>query len=899
MPRPRLLALALSVALASCGSPTATPPPTTPVAATTPQGAPPTTKPPSPPELRLPKVATPTHEQVELTIDPSTEDFSGRITTQLTIDQPLRTLWLNATEITVDDATITIGDQHVKATALPPVKNYLGLTFDRELPVGPATLTIAYRGKDHREDGDGIYTAKSGDDWYAFTQFESTDARQAFPCFDEPSYKIPWQLTIHTKAPLMVVSNTPVEKETPEANGMKAVRFVETLPLPSYLVAFAIGPFETVDAGKTRSGAPIRIVVPKGHTADVAYPAKTTKRILDGLEDYFGSPYPYPKLDALAVSVFNAGAMENPGLITYRESIIMTKPEEMTHAKQELYATVAAHEMAHQWFGDKVTMAWWDDTWLNESFASWMESKLIRQLEPTWDEDIAEVQAKSGVMGNDSLDTARVIRQPIVTASDIVNAFDGITYEKGEAVLTMIERWMTPDVFQKGVRAYIAKHAFKNATYDDFVAAMTEAAGKDEKPLFDSFVLQSGVPFVSVKLDCTTPSAPKLELAQRRYKPTGSKIDPNRTWNVPVCVKWGAGKTIGRDCTMLSQATGELPLSAKSCPAWVLPNEGELGYYRFLPQGDLLAHLDANTKSLTLAERVGLVSDVEALVTSGDVQTSVALQLVSQLSKDNNRHIVDASIGIVAGLDELVSDKLRPNYERFIRKLYQARARELGWASKPGEDENTKELRPSLLALVAGRGEDPQLIKQAIVLANKWLDDHKAVQPELVNTVLTIAARHGDQALFDRLHAAAKATTDRVERGRLLAAMGSFYDSKIEAQALAIMLTNEFELREGLTLMSGGFSDPRTRQATFELVKQHFDELMTRMPPAFRPFMAQLASIPCDSSKKADVQAFFTPKFANVDGGPRALAQALEELDLCWAQKQAQLPGVEAFLKAQ
>jgi cytosol alanyl aminopeptidase len=896
----RAFALATSAVLAACGgSPPAATTTTTTTASTTSAtpAAPPA--PPKPPELRLPRVATPTHEQVELTIDPNIEDFNGRITTQLHVDKPITTLWLNASEITVDEAVMTINGQAVKATALPAVKNYLGLTFEHELPVGDATLAIAYRGKMHRDDGDGIYTAKSGDDWYAFTQFESTDARQAFPCFDEPSYKIPWQLTIHTKAPLVVVSNTPVDKETPEANGMKSVKFVETLPLPSYLIAFAVGPFEAVDAGKTRAGGPIRIVVPKGHTADVAYPAKSTKRILDGLEDYFGSPYPYPKLDALAVSVFNAGAMENPGLITYRESIIMTKPEEMTRAKQELYATVAAHEMAHQWFGDKVTMAWWDDTWLNESFASWMESKLIVQLEPSWDEDIAEVQAKSGVMGNDSLDTARVIRQPIETANDIVNAFDGITYEKGEAVLTMIERAMTPDVFQKGVRAYIAKHAFKNATYDDFVGAMTEAAGKDMKPLFDSFVLQSGVPLISVKLDCTTAAAPKLELAQRRYVPTGSKVDPKRTWTVPVCVRWGGKGGSGRDCTTLTQPTGELALSAKSCPAWVLPNEGELGYYRFLPEGDLLTHLDANTKSLTLAERVGLVSDVQALVTSGDVQTSVALQLVQELSKDKNRHIVDASIGIVAGLDELVSDKLRPNYQRFIRKLYQQRAHELGWAAKPGEDQNTKELRPSLVGLVAGRGEDKDLVKQATELANKWLDDHKAVQPEMISTVLFTAARYGDQKLFDRLYAEAKKAKERPERVRLLAAMGAFYDPKIQAQALQIMLTDEFELREGLALMQSGFQDPKTRQTTFALVEQHFDELTNRLPVQFKPFMAQLAAIPCDASKKAEVSAFFTPKFATIDGGPRAVAQALEENDLCSAQKQAQLPGVEAFLKAQ
>ena len=514
---------------------------------------------------------------------------------------------------------------------------------------------------------------------------------------------------------------------------MKATRFAETKPLPSYLVAFAVGPFEAVDAGKTRSGAPIRIVVPKGRTGDVAYPVKSTKRILDALEDYFGTPYPYPKLDMLAVSVFNAGAMENPGLITYppgaaRDQARGHDPQPRgslrDHRRPRDGAPVVRRRGHARVVGRHVAERVIRDAgWRPRSSVSWS---------PTWDGDVELVAVRSGVMGQDSLDSARQIRQPIVTANDIANAFDGITYEKGEAVLTMIERAMTPAVFQQGVRTYLAKHAFGNATYEDFVAAMTEAAGKDEKPLFDAFVLQSGVPLVSVTLACAKGAPPTLQLAQRRYKPTGSEIDPKRTWQIPMCVRWGAGGKTGRDCTTLAAATGELALSAPSCPNWVLPNEGELGYYRTLPEGKLLDQLLAHTKALTMPERVGLIGDLEALVNSGDVAPGVALKLVADLSKDKSRHLVDASIGIVAGIDDMVPDALRPNYERLIKKLYQARARELGWHAKPGEDDNTKQLRPQLLGLVANLGRDPELIKQATELAWKWLDDHKAIQPELV-----------------------------------------------------------------------------------------------------------------------------------------------------------------------
>jgi alanyl aminopeptidase len=888
----------LCALLVACGhaSTPATPPPPD---KATPASPPVAETPPTPPELRLPDGARPTHEDVELTIDPATEDFTGKITTALELTKPTKVLWLNADELTVEDAQITIGGARVTAKAITPKKGYLGLVFDRELPAGAGILSIAYRGKMHRNDGDGIYTAQEGGDWYAFTQFESTDARQAFPCFDEPSFKIPWRVTLHTKKPLVALSNTQIEKETDEPGDMKATVFAETKPLPSYLVAFAVGPFEAVEAGKTRTGAPIRIVVPKGRTGDVAYPVKSTARILAALEDYFGSPYPYPKLDMLAVSVFNAGAMENPGLITWQQSLLLTKPEDMTRNREEAYAVTAAHEMAHQWFGDEVTLAWWDDTWLNESFASWMEAKVINQLEPTWDGDVELVAVKSGVMGQDSLDSARQIRQPIATANDIANAFDGITYQKGEAVLTMIERAMGPDVFQKGVRLYLTKHAFSTATYTDFVAAMTEASGKDQKPLFDAFVLQSGVPLVSVNLACAKGAAPKLELAQRRYKPTGSEIDPKRTWQIPMCVRWGAGAKTGRDCGTLAAATGELALSAPSCPDWVLPNDGELGYYRMLPQGKLLDQLLAHTKALTLPERVGLVGDIEGLVNSGDVQPSVALQLVADLSKDKNRHMVDASLGIISGIDDMVPDKLRANYERLIKKLYQTRAHELGWRSKPGEDDNTKQLRPQLLGLVANLGKDPELIKQATELAWKWVDDHKAIQPELVGTALGVAARNGDQKLFDRLHADAKKTTDRQERARLLAALSQFSEPKILAQAMALALTDEFELREGMGLLFGGFTERKNRDAAYAFVTSHFDDIAKKLPSMYRAYMAFTFVALCDASKKDEIVAFFKPKIDAFDGGPRVMTQAIEQLELCSAQRKARTPGVVAFLQKQ
>ena len=844
----------------------------------------------TPPTLRLPATVKPVNNVAELSIDPATEVFTGSITIDIEASAQLDVLWLNANEIEIDDAKID-------DVATKPVyeKQVVGLVPAKAIAPGKHTVRIKYRGKMTKNDGDGIYTAQEAGDWYAFTQFESTDARRAFPCFDEPSFKVPWQITIRAPKDLVALSNTPAESEKVEGT-QKVTTFAQTPPMSSYLVAFAVGPFDFVDAGKSRNGTPVRIVVPKGRGADAGYPAKVSLELMNLLEDYFGQPYPYKKLDHVAVSVFNAGAMENPGLITYRQALILTKPDEMTLQKQQSFAVTAAHEIAHQWFGNLVTLAWWDDVWLNEAFATWMEAKIVDKWKPEWDGPVHMLESKSRVMGQDSLDSARTIRQPIESHGDIETGFDGITYAKGEAVLTMIERTIGPDVFQAGVRAYMKKHAWGNATYFDFVAAMTEAAGKDMRPIFDSFVLQSGVPRVSFELSCT--GAPKLALAQKRYAPTGSKIDPNRTWQIPICVRWGAGKETGKSCTVLDKPAGELALDAKKCPDWVMTNDTGLGYYRSEPKGKLLDGLLARAdKVLSLPERVWLISDVNALVAAGDVKNGVALSLVEKLAKDKSRHIVDASIDVVAGIDEMVPDNMRANYERLIKKLYRARALELGFTAKKGESDDTKQLRPTLLGLVAGEGRDAGLIKEATALAWKWLDDHKAIEPEVTGTVLAIAARYGDQKLFDRVYADAKKAKDRQERQRLLRMLGAFSDPKIVQQAMTIAIGDDFELRDAMGLLQGGMGDRATREAAYKFMQDNFDKISAKLPEPYRPYMAYTFVALCDDSRKAEAEKFFRPRIEKLDGGEHVMKQALEAMSLCAAGRKAQAPGVIAFLK--
>jgi alanyl aminopeptidase len=853
---------------------------------------------PAPPAFRLGDTVVPVRYSAELTVVPEKDDFSGVIDIDLIIRQSTQVIWLNANGLTVERASLDIKGQTLTARPVPQKADFVGFAFDQPVAPGPAKLHIAYRGLINSRASAGLFKNKVGDDWYVYTQFESTDARSAFPCFDEPSFKVPWQITLRVKPGDMALSNTPELSET-ESGGMKVVRFAETRPLPSYLVAMAVGPFEAVDAGKAGSRqVPLRIITPRGMADRAKYAAEVTPQLLTVLENYFGIPYQYPKLDSIAVPLFG-GAMENPGLITYGETLILAKPSEDTLSRQRGFASVAAHEMAHLWFGDLVTMAWWDDLWLNEAFATWMSEKVLEQWKPEWHTDVTDAASRQAAMGTDSLVSARKIRQPIVSKDDIANAFDNITYGKGAAVIYMFEHWIGPDVFQKGVRRYLTQHADGNATARDFLAAQTAAAGRDIAPAFSTFLDQAGVPFLTVDLNCAG-QTPRLALQQRRFLPLGSKPPAPQVWQIPVCARWEGG----RECVLFTQDSGAPTLNtAQGCPAWLMLNAGQAGYYRSLYGGGMLSRLLAdNGKHLSAIERVGVLGDVRALMRGGELPAAEALNIVPEFANDPTRQVVSTTIGIVESIGfNLVPENLRPNYQRFIRKVYGARAHELGWTAKPGESDDVRLLRPQIVSLVANEGEDPDLIAQARDLANKWLVDRAAVQPDMVGVVLDTAAQHSGRELYDRLLAELRKTKDRRLRGQILNAMGSFRDPAIVKANFNLLLSGEIDPREGLGLLFGPLGDPKTRALPFELVRANYDQLSARLPTRsdadYRAFLPTVAEAFCDAGHRNEVEAFFKDRAPKTVGGPRILSNTLEQIDQCVAIRKAQEPSAEAFLR--
>jgi cytosol alanyl aminopeptidase len=856
-----------------------------------------------PPTLRLGEEIRPVQYAAELTLVPGATTFGARIDIDVTLAKPASRIWLNASDLTIEEATVTDGGRSQTATVEPGNDDFMGLSVAREIPAGAATIHIRYRGKISARNSAGVFQGKDGGETYLYTQFESTDARRAFPCFDQPEFKTPWQLTLHVRRSDRAFSNTPPVSETAEPEGMKRVVFGQTRPLPSYLVAAAVGPFEVVEAGTAgRNRVPVRIIVPKGKTTWAKYAAEVTAGIVERLENYFGIPFPYEKVDNVGIAV-NAGfAMENAGMVTYDQNIILCDPAIDTIGRQRMYASVAAHELAHQWFGDLVTTAWWDDIWLNEAFATWTSSKILAEWKPEWNSRVSDLGGKFGAMGTDSLVNARQIRQPITSQNDISNAFDGITYEKGSAVIRMFESWMGEGQFQKGVHAYLTRYAYKSARVNDFLDSVASAGRPQLTRAFSTFLEQPGFPEISVELKCD--GAPRVQLSQTRYRPTGSTGTQAQIWQTPVCVRYPSASGPQSECFLLDKSSAEFPLSkAAGCPAYVNANANAAGYYVAAYQGDLLTKLTAQASSLSTAERLSLLHDLTAVAGAGHAKISAALEVAQSFADAPERQISEQVRSLLAGARRLLPAELMPNYERYVRKLFAARAVALGWSSRAGEDDDTRLLRTSLVPFVASQGHDQDLAAEARRLADGWLKDRKGVDADMLSAVLSTAAASGGQDFFDALLGALKATGDPQQRQILVNALGSFRDPKILQQSLALLLDPDLDVRETFGLLFNGLGNRRTERLPFDFLKANYDAIVGRFPNAagtdFRAFLPGVGGWFCDETSRQEFVAFFQDRVKDYIGGPRRYAQWLEGIRLCEARRSLQGEDLAQFFARQ
>ena len=855
---------------------------------------------PTPPPMRLATDVQPKAYALALTLDPAQPRHSGVVDIDVQLRQPSARIRLHAKDLTVQQAWAELGARRLDARLRPLDASSIELYWPKPLPAGPARLTLHFSGTLQDKDVYGLFRQQDAGRWMAATQFESTGARLAFPLFDEPGWKVPWALTLTVPDGLQAVANMPLAQETAARPGWKTLRFETTPPLPSYLLAFAVGSFDIVDAGLSHPAAsaqapatspfnptPLRFITLAGRGAEAAFAAASTGAIVQRLEAFFDQPHPYPKLDSLALPVtVGFDAMENAGLITYASTVMLAPPGGETPRFRRDYVAIAAHELAHQWFGNLVTMAWWDDLWLNESFASWLGDRITHELQPGWGFDSAAVAARRDAMRTDRLQSSRRIAEPVRSDDELANVWDSITYQKGQAVLAMVEQWLGPERFRGGVRRYIARHAWGSATAADFSAALAV----DDPALPDalrSFTHQPGIPRVAVAILCDA-GPPRLRLRQTRLLALGSTAaataDAAR-WQVPMVIRTPGGSS----GLILAEPEQEHRLPDADCPAWVQANAGGLGYYRpvYAPGG--LAALLAQP-GLPVAERLAALDDAQGLAEAGDLPLDDLLALAESQAGHADRRVVEQAAAVLAAARPLIAPDRQAAYAARWQRALGERARSLGWLPRPDDTEDSSLLRASLLPRLAELGQDEALRGQAAEIARRWLADRSSLPIAQREAVLQAAALGGDAGLYADLQTALLASSDRPERQDLLQALGHFRDPALAERARQLLLNPQLDIREARgPLMRAQAADTATRLDLLRFVQTRHAALVQRLgrdEPAWLPSPFGRA---CSADEAQQIEAVFAPQAARFMGGQRALAQALESVRLCTAWREATL----------
>ena len=865
-------------------------PVTPPVLLAAPVDAPPAQVASDVPALRLPKTFVATGYTATLTIDPAKPRFTGRVVLAGTITEATSVVWLHAKGLEFSGVT---------AAGTPPTltrhgDDLIALRVETPLQPGPWTVTFDYTGPLDPLNTVGAFVQKVAGASYVYTQLEALYARRVFPCIDEPDSKVPWQLTLEVPKTNIAVSNTPVVRET-DGGSMRRYEFAKTKPLPSYLVAFGVGPFDVVDAGKTKSGVPVRVVTLRGRGPDAAYAAETTARVLDLLETWFGTPYPYEKLDLLTVPLaIGFGAMENAGLVTFVESIILFDPKTIGWMQRRTFINIASHELAHQWFGDLVTMTWWDDLWLNEGFATWLATKIAGKFDPTWQIELGAVSDRNWALEIDSLVSARRVRQPIQQVDEIEAAFDGITYDKGAAILAMFESYVGADVFQRGVREYVKSRAYGNATSADFVGALSAAAKSDLAPAFSSFLDQVGAPQLDTRLVCDK-AGPRMELEQQRHVAPGSPTPPAQTWQLPVCVAYDKGGKRATACTLLTETTGMLPLPAKTCPRWVVPNLEGRGYYRVrYTQQQAQGLRDEAWPQLTAAEQLAVFSDVQTSIHARARRLPLALTLsfVPKLLAKPNRFTVSEALSTSLAVDRLVPTDLADKYAHYMRATFGPGAAKLGLVTAVKDTLDDEATRHSLVSAVAWHGREPELVAKAIELISNWRD-----LPASVRVLVLQIAVDADANIASKIMRDVRSERDRTRRSEMLAALGSQRDPKRYEAALELIFDPALDPRESMAMMWSS-SVEATRAVAERFLRVNEAKLLASLPddPVLGVRFASVLSDSCDAAKRDEAKAYALAHYGKRSGGDLPIVRVFEAMDQCIAARELTVPQLRGWL---
>jgi aminopeptidase N len=840
---------------------------------------------------RLPEVAAPENYKLTFTPDLEKATFEADETISVRVLKPTSEITLNAVDIDFHEVSVTSGGSTQKAKVTPEKdKEMVVLAVEKPLSAGPATVHITYTGILNSEMR-GLYLGKDDQGRkYAASQFEATDARRAFPSFDEPNYKATFDITAVADNGQVAISNQKIASDTPGPGDKHTVRFATTARLSSYLAALVVGNFEYIEG--EADGIPIRVYSTPGKKEMGKFALESAEHVLSYYDKYFNIKYPYGKLDLVGLPDFSAGAMENAGCITFREVLLQIDEKQGSVDLKKTIASVIAHEMAHQWFGDLVTMRWWDDIWLNEGFATWMSSKPIQAWKPEWNFNLDDVSNTGGTLNTDSLANTRPIHQAADTPGQIMELFDGIAYGKAASVLRMLEAYLGEQTFRAGVNAYLQQHQYANATADDFWDAQAKTSRKPVDQIMPTFVKQAGVPIINVKSQCSG-STTSVTLDQRRFYNDREKFQaPNdQVWQVPLCMKSSTG---AQKCELLTkrQETFTLP----GCSTWVLANAGATGYYRDGYQPDAVRALASDAESkLTPAERIALQADIWASIRAGREPIGDYLAFAQGLGSDRNRAVLEDVLGRLNYIGQyLVTDNDRESFRAWLRQFLTPILKDVGWEPKAGESDEQRTLRARLFNSLGYDARDPDVLAAARKLADKALEDPSSVDREMAGGALTLAALNGDEAFYARLMTAIKNPKSPEEYYMYFFTLPQFSDLKLLQRTLDYAISPDVRSQDALGLVTSVMGNPVGEKLAWDFVLAHWDAVQKVGGPFASAQVVGSTGSFCDAHMRDQVVDFYAAH--KIEAAERTYRQSIERINNCVDLKSQQEPQLASWL---
>ena len=835
---------------------------------------------------RLPQTVIPEHYDLKLTPDLKEAKFTGVEQIEVVLKEPSTTITLNSAEIEFQSVTVKAGGGEQTGTAATDKeKEETTFTFPNQIPGGKATLTIHYTGILNNELR-GFYLSKTDRRNYAVTQFESTDARRAFPSFDEPAFKATYDVTLTVDKGDTVISNSLIKSDTPGPGDEKHTIAFDTTPkMSTYLVAFLVGDFQCT--GGEQDGVKIRVCSTPDKVELTHFGVEIAKYVLHYYNTYFGIPYPLKKLDLIGLPDFEAGAMENFGAITYRETALLIDSKTASVDSKKGVASVIAHEMAHQWFGDLVTMQWWNNIWLNEGFATWMSNKPIAAMHPEWNFDQDVIADKDGTLNLDAQPTTRAIKAKADTREEIEQMFDGISYGKASDVLLTVENYLGEETFRKGVHAYLAAHLYGNATAEDFWNAQTETSHKPVDKIMASLVEQPGVPILTFG----KPEHDNDSVTQKRFYLSPS-IEANaaQKWTLPVCFRTAEG---GQSCDLLTP--GETTLRVPAGDLLFADATGK-GYYRTAYAADVYANLVAHVETgLKPTERISLLGNEWAQVRADKATVGDYMNLVTAVKADKSAAVLDTALGQVGNVYERIAETQdeRDGIAKWLRDTFSTEYAKMGPPSDL-DTPNTRELRARLFGVLGYFAKDPTVLAQAKEIAGKYMDNPASIDASLGQTALAIAARNGDSDLFDRLQKFYETSTNPELQNGALRLLAQFENPELAKRSLDYALTSKVRNQDAAIQIAIALQIDATRDLAWKYVQEHWDAIHALLTPELGNILVGSTSAFCSEQSRDEVQQFFsTHKVASAD---QAAKHAIERINGCIEMRKLQGPNLKTWL---